>query len=131
MSMRKKTFKSTSIIMAIVLLLVPAAYQSASAAMVGTEKLLQVDIYQNSRNYLSDLMTRQEIRNALIAQGIAPQEAQLHIECLTDREVRVLAEKLNDLAAGGGVEIFALIIIAVIIATVLTFKFTDITDVFP
>ena len=39
--------------------------------------------------------------------------------------------KIDNLAAGGGVEIFSLIVIAVIIATVLVFKFTNITDVFP
>jgi hypothetical protein len=67
----------------------------------------------------------------LIARGIDPLEAQLRIQSLSDDEVQLIAGKIDDLSAGGGVEIFSLIIIAVIIATVLIFKFTSITDVFP
>jgi hypothetical protein len=39
--------------------------------------------------------------------------------------------KIDDLSAGQGVVIFSLIILAVIIATVLLFNFTGVTDVFP
>ena len=53
------------------------------------------------------------------------------IASLTDDEVQLIAGKIDDLSAGGGVEIFALIILAFIIATVLIFKFTSITDLFP
>jgi hypothetical protein len=131
MKMVNKTFKSTRILMAVVMLLVPAAYQSASAAIVGTDKLIQAENHRESREYLSGLMARDEVKNALISQGIDPEEAQLRLQSLTDEEVRLIAGKINELAAGQGVEIFALIIVAVIIATVLLFKFTSITDVFP
>ena len=127
----KKTVKPTSIFLAIVLLLVSTSYQSASAAMVGTEKLLQAENSQEKRDYLHRLMAREEVKRALIARGIDPLEAQLRIQSLTDDEVQLVAGKIDDLTAGGGVEIFSLIIIAVIIATVLIFKFTSITDVFP
>ena len=129
--MFKKTLQLTSILMVIVMLLAPAGYQSASAALVGTDKLLRTDSVKESRDHLSELMAREEVRNALIARGVDPQEAQLRLQSLTDEEIQLLAEKLNDLAAGSGVEIFALIIVVVIIATVLIFNFTSITDVFP
>ena len=127
----KKTVKPTSIFLAIVLLLVSTSYQSASAAMIGTEKLLLAENSQEKRDYLYRLMAREEIKRALIARGIDPLEAQLRIQSLTDDEVQLIAGKIDDLSAGGGVEIFSLIIIAFIIATVLIFKFTSITDVFP
>ena len=99
--------------------------------MIGTEKFLQAENKQGPRDYLHQLMAREEIQSALIAQGIDPQEAQLRIQSLTDDEIQLIAEKLGGLSAGSGVEIFSLIIIAVIIATVLIFHFTSITDVFP
>ena len=127
----KNMVRSTSVFMALILLLVSTSYQSASAAMIGTEKLVQAEIPQDKRDYLHRLMAREEVKNALIARGIDPLEAQQRIQTLTDSEVQLIADKIDDLAAGGGVEIFSLIVIAVIIATVLIFKFTNITDVFP
>ena len=131
MNLFKRTVKPTSVSLIILLLLVSTSFQSASAAMIGTEKLLQAESPQKKRDYLHRLMARDEVRNALIARGIDPLEAQLRIQSLTDDEVDLIAGKIDDLAAGGGVEIFSLIVIAVIIATVLLFKFTNITDLFP
>ena len=126
-----KTVKPIIICMTILFLLISTSYQSATAAMIGTEKLLQLGDNQTARDYLCQLMVREEVRGALIARGINPLEAQLRIQSLTDSEIQLIAGKIHDLAAGGGVEIFSLIIIAVIIATVLIFRFTNITDVFP
>jgi hypothetical protein len=131
MKLFKKTVKPTSICLVIILLLVSTTYQSATAAMVGTEKFLQAGDNQNSREYLHQIMDREEIKNALIAQGIDPLEARLRIQSLTDDEIQLIAERLDELSAGSGVGIFSLIVIAVIIVTVLIFRFTNITDVFP
>ena len=131
MKLPKRMIKPTRIFLAIVLLLVSSPYQAASAAMIGTEKLLQAATPQQQRDYLQQLMVREEVRRALVARGIYPLEAQLRIQSLTDDEVQLIAGKIDDLAAGGGVEIFSLIVIAVVIATVLIFKFTNITNVFP
>ena len=131
MKLPKRMVKPTRIFLAIVLLLVSLPYQTASAAMIGTEKLLQAETPQQQRDYLQQLMVREEVRSALVARGINPLEAQLRIQSLTDDEVQLIAGKIDDLAAGGGVEIFSLIVIAVVIATVLIFKFTNITNVFP
>ena len=117
MNLFKKTVKPTSIFLAIVFLLVSTSYQSASAAMIGTEKLLQAEDLQEKRDYLHQLIAREEIKSALIAQGIDPLEAQLRIQSLTDAEIQLIADKLDDLPAGSGVVIFSLIIVAVIIAT--------------
>jgi hypothetical protein len=132
MKIVKKTVKPTSIFLAIVLLLVFTLSQSASAAMIGTEKVLQAaESPAKNRDYLNRLMTREKVKSALIARGIDPLEAQQRIQSLTDYEVQYIVDRISDLAAGSGVEIFSLIVIAAIIATVLIFKFTRITEVFP
>ncbi len=131
MNLFRKADKPTRIFLAIVFLLVSTSFQSASAAMIGTEKLLQAQNPQEKRDYLRQLIAHEEIREALIARGIDPLEAQLRIQSLTDGEIQLLADKLDDYPAGGGVVIFSLIIVAVIIATVLIFNFTSITDLFP
>ncbi|CAB1079697.1 hypothetical protein D1AOALGA4SA_7405 [Olavius algarvensis Delta 1 endosymbiont] len=126
-----KVVKPISTVLAVVLLLVSISSQPASAAMIGTEKLLQAEPHQSPRDYLHQLLARQEIKNALVIRGIDPLEAELRIQSLTDEEIRLITARIDELAAGGGVEIFSLIIIGVIIATVLLFKFTNITNVFP
>lgn len=127
----KKTVKPTRIFLTIVFLLVSTSYQSASAAMIGTEKLLPAGNQQETREFLHQLMARDEIKSALIGQGVDPLEAQLRIQSLTDDEIRMIADKFDELPAGSGVVTFSMIIVAVIIATVLIFNFTSITDVFP
>jgi hypothetical protein len=131
MNTLKKCAKPTCIFLAIVLLLVSTSYQSASAAMVGTEKLLQAGRRQETRDYLHQLMVRKDIQSALIARGIDPPEAELRIESLTDAEIALIAPKIDDLAAGGDVFMFSLLIIAVIVAAFIIFNYTSVTDVFP
>ncbi len=126
-----KTARPTAIFLIIVLLLVSQAHQSASAAGIGTETMLRVDKTTESRAYLHQILARQDVRDMLIAQGVDPQEAQDRIDSLTDEEVDGIYDQINDLAAGQGVIIFSMIILGVIIATVLIFNFTNITNVFP
>jgi Family of unknown function (DUF6627) len=127
----KKSAQPSCVYLAIVLLLVPTWYQSASAAMIGTESLLPAGRQQETREYLNQMTARQEIRHALIAQGIAPQEAELRLDSLTDEEIALLGQKIDDLSAGRGVVIFSLIIAAVIVAAFIIFNYTSVTDVFP
>lgn len=131
MSALKNCVRPARVYLAVVLLLLSSWHQSASAAMIGTEKLLQTGRRQDTCDYLHQVMARQEIRNALIDQGIDPREAQLRIESLTDEEITLIAQKINDLSAGSGVFMFSLIIIAVIVAAFITFNYTSVTGVFP
>ena len=127
----KKCAEPTRIFLAIVFLLVSTSYQSASAAMIGTERLLPTGPRQEKRNYLHQLMARQEIQSALIAQGIDPREAKLRVDSLTDEEITLITQRIDDLSAGSGVVIFSLIIVTVIAAAFLVFNYTSLTDVFP
>ena len=127
----KKIAKPTGIFLALVLLLVSTSHQSGSAAMVGTEKLLTVGSKTETRAYLHQLTAREETQRALMAHGVDPQEAHLRIESLTDEEIALIADKIDSLAAGKGVFIFSMIIVAVIVAAFFVFNYTRVTDVFP
>lgn len=127
----RKIAKPTGTLLAIVLLLAATSYQSVSAAMVGTEKLLTAGSKTESRNDLHQFTAREDIRRALIARGVDPQEAQLRIESLTDEEIALIADKIDRLAAGKGVFIFSMIIVGVIVAAVIIFNYTSVADIFP
>jgi hypothetical protein len=126
-----QTVKPTAIVLITVLLLVSSVCQTASAAMVGTEQMLQAGKISASRDDVLQIIAREDVKGALIAQGIDPQEARDRIDSLSDDEVERIYGNLNDLAAGQGVIIFSMIIVGVIIATVFIFNFTNVTDVFP
>jgi hypothetical protein len=105
-------------------------YQSAFAAMIGTESITDVDRNQSPRDYLNNLLAREDFQAALISQGIDPQEAQARIDSLSDAEVNDIINKLDQLPAGGFLG--ELLIIAFLVFLILLL--TDIagyTDIFP
>ncbi len=132
MNRLNQTARLTAIILTIALMLVSNVYQSASAAMIATEKMLRAENTTASRAFLHQVVERQDVKEALIAQGVDPQEAHIRIDSLTDDEVDRVYGMIDDLEAGQGVIIFSMIIVGVIIAAFLFFKlFPNVTDVFP
>ena len=73
MNLFKKAVKPTSIFLTIVFLLVSTSSQSASAAMIGTEKLLPAQNPQDRRDRLLQLIAREEIVPEFI-QGAATRD---------------------------------------------------------
>jgi len=127
----KKFTRPIGAFLAVLMLMASAGYQSAAAAMIATEPLLQTGRHQAARDRLGRLMAREEIQNAFIAQGVDPQEARLRLASMADFEILQIADKIDDLRAGQGVFIFSLIIVGVIIAAFVVFNYTGVTQVFP
>ena len=130
MEIIRKMSKPTAIFLTFYMLMLACPYQSALAAMIGTESIINVDRNQNPRDYLNDLLAREDIQAALVSQGIDPQEAQARIDGLSDAEVNDIVNKLDQLPAGGFLGTL-LIVVALVFIVLL---FTDIagyTDIFP
>jgi hypothetical protein len=70
--------RSIGILMTVMVLLISTPYQSALAALINTETALAENQNQVSRQYLLQLLAREDVRSALIEQGINPQEAEAH-----------------------------------------------------
>ena len=130
MGLIRKLSKPTAIFLSFYMLMLACPYQSALAAMIGTESIINVDRNQSPRDYLNDLLAREDIQAALVSQGIDPQEAQVRIDGLSDAEVNDIVNKLDQLPAGGFLGTL-LIVVALVFIVLL---FTDIagyTDIFP
>jgi hypothetical protein len=131
MELIRKISKPTAIFLSFYMLMLACPYQSAWAAMIGTESIINVDQDQSPRDYLNNLLAREDIQAALISKGIDPQEAKARIDSLSDAEVNDIVNKLDQLPAGGGALEIILIIAFLVFAI---FVFTDIagyTDIFP
>jgi len=127
----QKTAKPISVLAIFLLLLVSTLNQPAAAAMVGTEKLLISDRNQETRSYLQQMMSRKEIQQALIARGIDLQEAQIRIDSLTDSEIELISQKINDLPAGGVDATFVLIIVGVIVVVFIFVEYISAVPMLP
>ena len=116
----------------ILMLSISIPYQSAFAAIVGTETILENNRINETRNYLKTALDREELKNALLAQGINPLEAKARIECLSDAEITLIADQIEQLPAGGDAVILLLVVIPLIAFVVLVILDSlGYTDVLP
>lgn len=120
-SIRRYT-QTIGIIMAVTMLLISTPYQSALAAIIDTESVLDENQSQESRQYLSQILAREDVRSALIAQGIDPMEAESRIASLSDSEVIELANQIENLPAGQGVIGFVIGVLIIVILVLVILK---------
>jgi hypothetical protein len=106
------------IFMLLVALSIALPYQYALAALVPTDSVADSAGAANARGCLMQYLAREDVRAALAAQGLDPEEAQARVASLTDAEVQQIAGQLDQLPAGGdglGVVIAVLIIILLVL----------------
>jgi hypothetical protein len=127
----QKMAKPISILAIFLLLLMSILNRPATAAMVGTEKLLISDRNQETRSYLQQMMSRKDIQEALVARGIDLQEAQIRIDSLTDSEIELIFNKITDLPAGGVDATFVLILVGVIVVMIIIVEYISAVPMFP
>ena len=102
MEIIRKISKPAAILLAFQMLMLSGLYQSVSAAMIGTESIINVDRGQNPRDYLNNLLAREKIQVVLISHGIDPQEARDRIDSLSDDEIGKFGHEIDQLPAGAG-----------------------------
>jgi hypothetical protein len=101
LKIRRTISKLAAIFLAFYMLILSGLYQSAWAAMISTESIINGDRSQSPRGYLKNLLAREEIQAALISQGIDPQEARDRIDYLSDGEICKYVDEIDQLPAGG------------------------------
>jgi hypothetical protein len=128
-----KKVKPVSIFLAILLLLTSFLYRPASAGMVATETLLQPERNHNreTRDYLHPSISRETMLKALIAWGIAPSEARARIDSLSEHEIGMIADQIHQLAPGGNIAGFIVVIVAVVLAVFILVEYTSAVKMFP
>jgi hypothetical protein len=131
MKLLRKNANFLSVFMATLMLLIAVPYQTILAAMIPTEVINDTIKAQEARDFLNELISREDIQNYLTNQGIDPLEAKARIDSLSDSEAVMMAKQLEQLPAGGGA---VGIIIGAALIVFLVLLATDIlgyTDVFP
>ncbi len=87
--------------MTILAILISMPLDHAYAALVSTESSLAEVNANRIRTQITNFIAREEVRVALLQNGIDPAEAEARILALTDEEVAQIGSQLGELPAAG------------------------------
>ena len=99
--MPRRILKPISLILVISLLMFNFAVQAAKAEMIGTEAALHLASKENSRAIVTAFLERNDVRQTMERQGIDVAEARKRVAALSDAELIRIAQKIDQLPAGG------------------------------
>jgi hypothetical protein len=113
--------------------LLDLSVHSARAGMIGTEAARSLQVDQDARARVAAFLDRDDVRQAMVEQGVDPDEARARVAALSDAEVQRIAGQLDRLPAGAGslgtiigaaVFIFIVLLITDILGLTKVFSFT-------
>lgn len=91
------------------------------ARIVGTEEALAAADATAARGYdrasIDALFARDDVRAQLESLGVDPQQARERVQALDDAQVQALAERLDQMPAGGSVLGVALLVFVILLVT--------------
>ena len=114
---------------AMTMLLMSLPVQTIQAAMIKTETVLTLSTVNDVRENLNQFLKREDVRAIMTAQGISPIEAKARVDSLSDAEIMQIADKMDQLPAGGstvGVIVGAAVFIFIVLLITDILGFTDI-----
>ena len=130
MKLLRQKAKPVSVLMTILMLLLAVPYQSAFAAMIDTEAVIDTARGQEARDCLNQIMVREDVQAVLTSHGINPLEAKARLDTLSDAEIVRLYDQIEQLPAGGSSLGTAFIAIGVIFIILFITDILGYTDVF-
>ena len=97
--------------------------QSAAAATIGTQTVLQLENRTAAVSRIQSNLAREDVRKAMAGLGVDPAQAQERVAALTDAEVSQLDQELAQLPAGAdGGWLLLVIVLTVLIVLFATGK---------
>jgi hypothetical protein len=118
--------KTVSLVLSAVLML-SGVVAPASAAVIGTQAALAADARQAQIADIQRSLSRDDVRQAMIAMGVQPEQAQLRVSSLSDSELARLQSELDSLPAGGD---SILAVLGVLFVVLLILELTGIINIF-
>jgi len=102
---------------------------TAQASLVSTDEMLAGSETVAARERVDRFLARDDVRQALQAQGVSPQAAAERVRAMTDAEVEQLAGRIDQAPAGGDVlgvlfTVFIVLLVTDIMGLTKVFPFT-------
>jgi hypothetical protein len=99
--------------------------------MIGTETVLDSARGQDARAFLKQLLAREDIQKALVAQGIDSREAKARVDSLSDAEAIAAADKFDQLPEASGFFETLLVVAFLVFLILLITDIAGYTNIFP
>lgn len=106
-------------------MLVASIQHAAYAGVISTEQYLGAVDRQRALEQVDAVLARDEVQRQMQALGVDPVETSARVAALTDAELQLLAEDLENLPAGG-----LLGVIGVVFIVLLILEFVGVINIF-
>ena len=100
------------------------------ATLISTGDILQIQENRLARQKVQVFLERQDVGDYLKAMGVDAKEAQARVDTMTDEEVRMLVNKIDQMPAGGDALGFVVAVAIVVFVVLIITDITGVTDVF-
>ena len=127
----RSTAKPVSFFLAILMIVIFTPYQVVLAKMVTAETLLDAGRVSDARAYVHSVLSREDVKAALVAQGIDVREAMMRTNALSDAEILAIADRMESLPAGGSTGETIIIVSLIVFVVLLVTDIMGYTDIFP
>ena len=122
--------KSVASIVVVAFSLICVFVAPAQAAMVGTADILQHQDSQLARQKVLRFMERQDVMQQLQAWGVDADEAKARVHTMTDDEIAMLANKIDQVPAGGDTLGVILVVSVIAFIVLIILDIMGVTDIF-
>jgi len=95
------------------------------AGMIGTQTLIETQQGDDPRARVEEFISRDSVRNQIVALGADPAEVQDRLAALTGDELRLLEQNLDTMPAGG-----ILAVIGIVFVVLIILELTGVIDIF-
>lgn len=115
MSLPKPLLKSVCLVLSLQLSHIPATMASSSElGMISTSSVVMELDRAQAEQKVRDYISRDDVKSALLKQGVAPDEVTSRIASLSETELKQLAGQIEEARAGGDILITILIVVLII-----------------
>jgi hypothetical protein len=124
--MRVERFRRACVALVSVSLVSLGLQTPAAAGMVGTAEAVAAAQAVDPLVAVRGVLARDDVRERMVALGVDPAEVNGRLAALTDAELALLAEQLEQAPAGGD----ALAVIGIVFLVLMILEFTGVIDIF-
>ncbi len=120
--------KPLCLLLALCFLTVDVGIRTAHAGMISTETVLAAQENGDARAQVMTFFAREDVQQAMLTQGVAPDEVAARVASLSDAEIMQIANQLDHLPAGAslGTVVGAVLFIFVVLLITDIFGYTKV-----
>ena len=116
--------------MAAVMFVTTSGIGTAQAGIVATDEAAHQQVLAADRAELIAALDREDVRNQLVALGVAPEEAAARINAMSDIELAQVMDQVNEMPAGEGAIGFVVGVALIVLVVFLVTDAFEVTDVY-